>query len=62
VDPERPEDFVDKVLRLKESPELLLQMGKNSRKLAETVFDKSILCDQFVKAVDRVEVKKRHKK
>ncbi len=54
VDPESSDDFIDKLLKLKQSPELLTQMGKNSRKLAENEYDKSILCNQFANVVESV--------
>jgi len=56
VDPESPQDFVDKLLKLKAAPALLEKMGRNARMLAENQYDKSILCDQFVKAVNKVAV------
>jgi len=52
VDPESPEDFVKKLLTLKEDKAALKVMGRNSRVLAETVYDKSILCEQFAQAVN----------
>lgn len=51
VDPESPEDFADKILELKKDPERLSLMGKNARILAETTYDKSILCAQFADVV-----------
>lgn len=51
VDPESPQDFMEKLIQLKQSPQLLQQMGLNSRRLAETEFDKSILCDKFANVV-----------
>ena len=56
VDPKSPEDFVEKLLELKNSPERLKIMGENSRKLAETVYDKSILCEQFADVVDSLKI------
>lgn len=49
VNPNEPQDLVDKILFLKRNPLVLAEMGKNSRILAKTVFDKSILSKQFVK-------------
>lgn len=48
VNPNKPQELVDKVLFLKDNPEIVNKMGQNSRTLAETVYDKSILCKQFV--------------
>lgn len=52
VDPESPHDFVNKILELKNNPDQLTLMGNNARKLAESTYDKSILCAQFVNVVD----------
>lgn len=59
VDPTSPKDFVDKILFLKDSPELRAKMAKNSRRLAETKYDKSILTQEFVDAVHKVEISKK---
>ena len=58
VDPESPKDFVEKLMHLKNSPETLKEMGKNSRKLAEKKYDKSILCKQFGMVVDAIDISK----
>lgn len=61
VDPESPKDFAEKIIFLKNSPETRQNMGENSRKLAETTYDKSILCKKFygivrnVKASENIE-------
>jgi glycosyltransferase involved in cell wall biosynthesis len=52
VSPEDPKDLAEKLLYLKSNPELVRSMGNNARKLAETTYDKSILCDKFVNQVD----------
>lgn len=52
VNPNNPIDLVNKITLLKQSPELVKQMGKNARKLAETKYDKSILCKEFVKVIE----------
>ena len=54
VDPESPEDFANKIIFLKNSPDLRKDMGGKSRKLAETKYDKSILCRQFYDIIVRV--------
>lgn len=56
VDPESPQDFAEKLLDLKESPQLRKKMGINSRKLAETEYDKSILCEKFVSVVNSIKI------
>lgn len=55
VNPNHPEELVQKVLHLKENPELVKSMGQNARKLAETVYDKSILCKKFVEVIEQTE-------
>lgn len=55
VNPNRPEELVQKVLHLKDNPELVNSMGQNARKLAETVYDKSILCKKFVEVIEQTE-------
>lgn len=57
VEPKKPEDLAEKIIQLKDSPKLCGEMGKNSRKLAETRYDKSILCKKFVNVVKQVELK-----
>jgi len=52
VEPENHLDMAEKILYLKNNPEAVLKMGKNSRILAETKYDKSILCSQFAKVID----------
>jgi glycosyltransferase involved in cell wall biosynthesis len=54
VDPESPEDLARKILYLKNSPEILTKMSENGRKLAETDFDKSVLCDKFYGVVENI--------
>lgn len=54
VDPTSPEDFKNKVLELKENPEIRALMAKNARTLAETKYDKSILCKEFVEVVHQL--------
>jgi glycosyltransferase involved in cell wall biosynthesis len=56
VNPESPEDLVEKIKFLKDNPAILKKMGLNSRKLAENEFDKSILCEKFASVVNAVEV------
>ncbi|WNI36503.1 glycosyltransferase family 4 protein [Chryseobacterium sp. SG20098] len=55
VNPNRPEELAQKVLYLKDNPELVTEMGQNARKLAETVYDKSILCKKFVEVIEQTE-------
>lgn len=52
VDPNRPQELVEKILHLQNHPDLVREMGSNSRRLAETIYDKSILCKQFVGVIE----------
>lgn len=57
VDVKRPNELADKILFLKENPHTCIEMGKNARLLAETVYDKSILCKKFADVVDSLDLK-----
>lgn len=54
ANPKHPQELADKILFLKSNPGIAAEMGMNSRKLAETVYDKSILCKQFVEVIENV--------
>lgn len=54
VNPKKPEELVQKILYMKKHPEDVKKMGLASRHLAETIYDKSILCKQFVEVVTKV--------
>jgi glycosyltransferase involved in cell wall biosynthesis len=43
VEPDNPQDFVEKVVYMKNNPELLKVWGKNARALAELDFDRDKL-------------------
>ena len=51
VDATDPNDLLEKIVMLRNNNNLMLEMGNNSRKLAEERFDKSILCAEYVKLV-----------
>lgn len=51
VNPNHPQELMDKILYLKQNPDKVKEMGGNSRRLAETVYDKSILCKQFANVI-----------
>lgn len=57
VNPNKPQELVDKIKYLQSSPDKVKKMGRNSRELAETTYDKSHLCKQFAEVVSRVEKK-----
>lgn len=54
VDPEKPEDLVDKMLLIKSNPDIKHKMEKNSRKLSIEVFDKKILAGEVADILERV--------
>jgi glycosyltransferase involved in cell wall biosynthesis len=54
INPKKPQELVDKILFLKSNPDITTEMGINARNLAEKVYDKSILCKQFVKVIENV--------
>lgn len=54
VDPKSADDFASKIIELKNNDEQIKQMGLNSRKLAETKYDKEILCKEFVSIVEKI--------
>jgi glycosyltransferase involved in cell wall biosynthesis len=56
VNPERPSELADNILLLKNNPNLSDEMGRNSRILAETTYDKSILCEEFGKIIDSLKI------
>src|SRR5690606_9787421 len=58
VNPNAPKELVDKLLFLKDNSEIVKQMGQNSRTLAETLYDKSILGKQFVEVIECVKPEK----
>ena len=56
VDPNTPAELMQKIKYLQDNPEVLDEMSKNSRKLAEKSFDKSILCSKFAALIDTYNV------
>ena len=57
VDPKKPEELALKIKYLKDNPTICKEMGLSSRKLAETKYDKSILCKEFAAVVKKTESK-----
>lgn len=55
VDPNNPNELVEKLLFLSSNPEIVQEMGRLSRKLAETKYDKSILCEEYVQLINKQE-------
>lgn len=53
VDPENPNELVEKIQDLMNNKELLESMGRNSRLLAENKYDKKILSEKFVNVVNQ---------
>lgn len=52
VDPDNPLELANVLIQMSNNTEWVLQMGRNSRRLAEEVYDKSILCKQFVEVIE----------
>lgn len=53
VDPENPQDLIDKVKLYKDNKELLEKWGKNARILSETAFDKAILSAKVADVIEK---------
>lgn len=53
VDPDKPQDFVDKILNVKDDEDLLKRWGRNSRQLSENVFNRSILSAKVADVIER---------
>lgn len=53
VDPENPQDFVDKINLFKDNKELLDKWGKNARKLSTTTYNKSILSAKVADVIEK---------
>ena len=53
VDPNDPQDFVDKIIGIKNDNALLAEWGHNARVLSERVFDKSRLIQQLILLIDK---------
>lgn len=56
VDPDNPQDFVDKIRKYKDDKGKLEEWGKNARKLSETTYDKAILSNQVAKIIEKSQV------
>lgn len=54
VSPSFPEELVERILHLRQQPEEVQKMGKASRDLAVSKYDKSILCDEFNTVVEQI--------
>jgi glycosyltransferase involved in cell wall biosynthesis len=52
VNPNKPEELVEKIVFLMNNPIIKSDMGINSRRLAEEKYDKTILCDFFLEVVE----------
>lgn len=56
VSPQKPKELAELLMNLKNDTEVLETMGKNSRVLAETLYDKSILAKEFVNVINKQNV------
>ncbi len=52
VNPHHPKELVEKIKLLQKDKSLALKLGNKARELAETKYDKSILCKEFVKVIN----------
>lgn len=53
VNPAKPEELANVLVKMSQSPGWLTEMSKNSRQLAENVYDKSILCHKFIHVIEK---------
>lgn len=53
VNPQKAQELMEKIIYLKNNPTLVKEMGEKSRNLAETKYDKSILCKEFVEVIKK---------
>lgn len=56
VDPHHPEELADKIRFLQNHPDIVSEMGKRSRLLAETKYDKSLLCKRFAEVIEGLQL------
>ena len=54
-EPKNSKDLANKINYLKDNIKICNEMGRNARILAETTFDKSILCNKVVKTVEKID-------
>lgn len=62
VDVTKPEELTDLLIKIKSQKEELSKRGKNARRLAETKYDKSILCKEFADIIEQNFVPKNKEK
>ncbi|PSR53992.1 hypothetical protein AHMF7605_10910 [Adhaeribacter arboris] len=58
VNPQNPDDLANMLVKMASNPIWLREMSVNSRRLAEEVYDKTILCKKFVKVIEAYNVQK----
>jgi glycosyltransferase involved in cell wall biosynthesis len=51
VNPSVHQELIEKILLLKKNPKIVFKMGESSRKLAENVYDKLLLTNQFLNVI-----------
>lgn len=56
VNPNQPEELRNMIKDFQANPEKTKQMGNNARELAENIFDKSILCQQFAEVINNIKI------
>lgn len=55
-DPEKPHDFMEKIIPFTGKDDLLKNAQANARKLAEMEFSKEIMVERFLKLIDQAEI------
>ena len=53
MNPNEPQDFVNKIMKMKDDEELLSTWGKNARRLSIKVFDRAKLSKQMAEVVEK---------
>ncbi len=54
VDPCKPQDFLNKIVEIKDDKDLLKKWGENARHLSESVYSREILSSKMVDIVERI--------
>jgi glycosyltransferase involved in cell wall biosynthesis len=62
VEVTKPEELANLLIKIKSRKEELLKRGQNARKLAETIYDKSLLCQKFKDIIEQNFESKKQKK
>ena len=58
VDPENPNDLVERIEFLRDNPDIVKEMGRNARRLATSNFDREKLANQLIEVLERASSEK----